>query len=99
MALGRPTVANPIGDVGTFFEKHPVGLTAGCDSEEFSERVVQLLDDPDLSERLGRAARETALQYDYPTLIGKLEDFYSRMLEIHGSAPEGRHDSVCIKDR
>ena len=98
MALGRPTVANPIGDVGTFFEKHPVGLTAGCDSEEFSEKVVQLLDDPGLSQRLGRSARETALQYDYPTLIGKLEDFYSRMLEIHGAASEGRHDSACVKD-
>ena len=81
LALGRPTVANPVGDVRTFFEKHEVGLLAAWDHVDFSEKVLQLLDDPDLSRGLGRSARETALRYDYPSLTDKLEDFYARILE------------------
>ena len=81
MALGRPTVANGIGDVGPFFQRHDIGLLAECDSTDFADKVIRLLDDEALRQELGRSARETAEQYDYPKLIGKLDEFYTQLLE------------------
>lgn len=91
MSLGRPTVANPTGDVLPFFEKHEVGLLARFDEQDFADKVMLLLDDSALSERLGKNARQVALQYDYPTLIGRLEEFYWKTLgELDGVA-ESNH--------
>lgn len=81
MALGRPTVSNPVGDLLPFFEKHEVGLLADCNEHDFAEKVVSLLDNPALAKQLGANARHTALEYDYPKLVKGLEGFYFRTLD------------------
>lgn len=81
MALGRPTVSNPVGDLLPFFEKHEVGLLADCNEHDFAEKVVSLLDNPAVAKQLGANARHTALKYDYPKLVKGLEGFYFRTLD------------------
>jgi len=80
MALGRPTVSNPVGDLTPFFEKHEVGMLAESNEHDFSEKVLLLLDNSTLSDRLGKTARQTALEYDYPKLVKGLEKFYYQTL-------------------
>lgn len=96
LSLGRPTVANPIGDVKTFFDKHDVGLLADWDPVDFADKVMQLLDDSELSQRLGKNARQAALQYDYPTLIEKLEDFYLRILDTECGVDRTREADLPV---
>lgn len=91
MALGRPTVANPVGDVLPFFEKHEVGLLADCSVEDFTKKVLNLLDDDELRDRLGRNARKVAEEYEYPKLVIKLEEFYLRTLGL--GEQNGHHEA------
>ena len=58
LTIGRPTVSNPVGDIKTLFEKHDVGLLAEWSAEDFAEKIIFLLDHPEISERYGQNARE-----------------------------------------
>ncbi len=80
MCAGRPTVANPIGDVKTILEKYHVGILAHDDA--FKDAISQLLTDFELREALGQNARHTAeTVYNWPHLIDQLEEFYQRILQ------------------
>ena len=57
MSVGRPTVSNPVGDVEGLFEKHKIGLLAKWDSEDFAQKILFLLEHPDIAGELGRNAR------------------------------------------
>ena len=81
MCLGRPTVSNPFGDIKTLFENYPVGLLADFDPVDFSEKIISLLEHPDVSSGLGRDARCVAeTHYSWPVLAGNLEKFYYQVL-------------------
>jgi glycosyltransferase involved in cell wall biosynthesis len=81
MSLGRPTVANPVGDIVSLFRDHPVGLLAGWEAEDFAEKISTLIQDPSLALRLGETARFVAeAEYDWKILGGKLESFYRFIL-------------------
>ena len=80
LAAGRPTVANPVGDVRAILEEHPVGLLAG-DEAAFASAVERLLDDGALREELGRSARRVAeTVFAWPRLVLRLEEFYRMAL-------------------
>jgi glycosyltransferase involved in cell wall biosynthesis len=82
MSLGRPTIANPIGDIKDLFQKHQVGLTANWDPVDFAEKIMILLDDQERAARLGDNARDVAeKEYDWRILTGKLELFYTKIIE------------------
>jgi glycosyltransferase involved in cell wall biosynthesis len=81
MSLGRPTVANPVGDIRGLFEKYQVGLLAAWQAEDFAARILELLDQPELARRVGMNARRVAEEvYDWRILAGRLESFYQKIL-------------------
>ncbi|HZK67403.1 MAG TPA: glycosyltransferase family 4 protein [Chloroflexota bacterium] len=81
MSTGRPTVANPTGDIRTLFESQRVGLLAGWDAQEFAGQILRLIQDPGLARELGANARRVAeTQYDWRILVARLEQFYMRVL-------------------
>jgi glycosyltransferase involved in cell wall biosynthesis len=81
MSLGRPTVSNPVGDIKTLFEKHQIGLLARWDHKDFAEKIIYLLEHPDVAEKLGDNARNLAVEeYDWKIIIRRLEEFYLTIL-------------------
>jgi glycosyltransferase involved in cell wall biosynthesis len=86
LSLGRPTVSNPIGDIKTLFEKHDVGLLADWSPEDFANKIVYLLDHPDVSEKYSQTALTVAKdEYDWEILAAKLQDFYIRIIDLEKS--------------
>lgn len=83
MSVGRPTVSNPVGDIKTLFEKHSIGLLAKWEPEDFAQKIIFLLEHPDIAKELGENARRVAVtEYDWKVLIAKLERFYYKILNI-----------------
>jgi glycosyltransferase involved in cell wall biosynthesis len=81
MSLGKPTISNPVGDIKTLFEDHEIGLLANWDSANFAEKIIYLLEHPDIAEKLGDNARNIAVRvFDWKILIQRLEDFYYMLL-------------------
>jgi glycosyltransferase involved in cell wall biosynthesis len=94
MSVGRPTVSNPIGDIKGLFEKHKIGLLAKWDSEDFAQKIIFLLEHPDIAGELGRNARRAAVtEYNWKLLIRKLEKFYYRILDMSRGDPTIFDDS------
>lgn len=82
MSIGRPTVSNPVGDIKPLFEEDRIGLLAAEEAGDFADKILCLLEQPELARELGENARRTAVEkYDWRVLIGKLEDFYVEVLE------------------
>lgn len=83
LSLGRPTISNPIGDIKTLFEKHEVGLLADWSPEDFANKIIYLLDHPDVSEKLSKTALDVAKdEYNWEILADKLQDFYFRIIDL-----------------
>jgi glycosyltransferase involved in cell wall biosynthesis len=81
MSLGRPTVSNPVGDIKTLFEKHQIGLLARWDPKDFAEKIIYLIEHPDVAKKLGDNARKLAVEeYDWRIIIRRLEEFYLKIL-------------------
>jgi phosphatidylinositol alpha-1,6-mannosyltransferase len=82
MSLGRPTVSNPCGDIKHLFDRCEIGLLAEWNEEDFANKIVQLLEDPNLAHRLGEEARRISVyEYSWPVLVARLEGFYWNVLE------------------
>jgi glycosyltransferase involved in cell wall biosynthesis len=93
LAIGRPTVANPVGDIKPLFEKHNVGLLAGWDAKDFAEKIIYLLDHTEISEQMGLTAREVAKnEFDWSILSKTLEAFYYRILDEKKFENKNRND-------
>jgi glycosyltransferase involved in cell wall biosynthesis len=79
LAAGRPVVANPVGDIKTILEKHPVGELV--EEDEFAGAIGALLADPARRDELGRNARRVAEDvFGWERLIDRLETFYARLV-------------------
>lgn len=88
--IGRPTIANPIGDIKPLFDTHRVGLLAEWSAEDFASKIIYLLDNPAISEKMGRCARDVAeKKFDWSILAKNLEAFYFKILEQKVSDHEG----------
>jgi glycosyltransferase involved in cell wall biosynthesis len=81
MSLGRPTISNPVGDIKTLFENHEIGLLSSWDPVNFAEKIIYLIEYPEIADKFGDNARNLAVSvYDWKLLICKLEDFYYMLL-------------------
>lgn len=76
LALGRPIVSNPVGEVGMLFEKEAVGLLAMENAESVAENIIRLKNDPSLRERLGKRARQVAELMTWRKMTDKMEKCY-----------------------
>ena len=82
MSLGRPTVSNPVGDVKSLFENYEIGLLADADPRDYAEKIIFLLDHPNIAHRLGENARNLAMTtYDWKIITQRLEEFYYKLLD------------------
>jgi glycosyltransferase involved in cell wall biosynthesis len=81
MSLGRPTISNPVGDIKTLFESHEIGLLAEWDPMEFAGKIITLIENPEIADKLGENARNLSVTvYDWKVLIRRLEEFYYMLL-------------------
>jgi glycosyltransferase involved in cell wall biosynthesis len=84
MSVGRPTVSNPVGDIETLFQNQKIGLLAEWDPDDFSQKILYLLEHPEIAVEMGREARKVSeTEYDWAVLIAKLETFYVNTIRVH----------------
>jgi glycosyltransferase involved in cell wall biosynthesis len=77
MAVGRPTVSNPVGEVDWLLNEYKVGVLAGETPDAMAEAVLQLLASPDQADSMGREARRVAEDvFAWDKQISKLESWY-----------------------
>jgi glycosyltransferase involved in cell wall biosynthesis len=79
LGFGLPVVADDVGQAKEYIENGQTGyLVAPDDEEGFAGRVIALLRDSDLRQRLGSRARERiTTDYTWERWVGKVEEAYS----------------------
>ena len=76
-ASGLPVVSTNAGAISDLIHDGENGLLAAVgDVEALASNILRLLADADLARRLSRAARENALQYDWPQVAPRLARAY-----------------------
>jgi glycosyltransferase involved in cell wall biosynthesis len=60
LALGKPVITNPVGEMRSLLETHEVGLLSGEAPDALADAVEKLLLDPERRARMGTAARALA---------------------------------------
>lgn len=82
MATGRAVVASDVGGNGELISRRDLGyLYPADDSEQFENRILELLDDAVLRENMGRAAREEATRtFSWEAMIRQLENIYESLM-------------------
>jgi glycosyltransferase involved in cell wall biosynthesis len=82
MAMGKPTISNPVGDIKKLFEEKKVGLLCPYTPEGFYLSIKKILSDSELSKELGINARGTAVEeYNWNVLVKHVESVYSKTLD------------------
>ena len=82
MAAGKPIVATTVGGVPDLVEDEVTGfLVAPDDVEALAERILRLLKDGDLRERMGRRAREVARRrFQRDNVATRYREIYQEVL-------------------
>jgi glycosyltransferase involved in cell wall biosynthesis len=82
MAMGRPIVTSPVGEMAELFKSEALGVLAEDNPAAFADAAWSLAADDSACERLGRSARVAAeARYSWEFLATKLSAFYQRVLE------------------
>lgn len=83
MLAGRAVVADRVGQLPEYIQDGKSGIICSPgDWCEMAERVVELLENPDLRQRLGNCARRRVLDdFAWGAAAAKLEELYSNVLE------------------
>lgn len=83
MASGLPIIAPRIRGVVDLVEDGSGGLlTLSCDPDAFAKSIRQLLSDPTLAAKMGRANRETVKAYSLDRAMAVIKPTYSLLLGI-----------------
>ena len=84
LALGRPVVATPVGDLPLVFAQAPFGVLAAPDPLAFADKTAELFANPDLRASMGRQARLLAEErYQWSDRADQLLGFYEQILAMH----------------
>lgn len=85
MASGVPVVAANAGGLPDLIDHGTTGYLATVDdAEEFTERVKELIENPELRQKMGKAARAESEQWSWEEATRQLREVhYPRVLEIH----------------
>ena len=111
MAMGKPVVSTRAGSITDLVVEGQTGLLAQPrDAQGIAQRLIALLENPDLARRLGEAGRarvvsqfslsdmEAAIRKVYLRVLGEKEDAASRKLKIalirQKVSPQGGAESV-----
>ncbi|MFL5732113.1 MAG: glycosyltransferase family 4 protein [Chloroflexia bacterium] len=81
MAAGAPIVASRIqGYSGVMTHGREGFLTEPKNPAAIATGLVRLLSDTELRHQMGQAGKRTAMQYDWPSVAGRVLAFYERVL-------------------
>ncbi|HEX3911277.1 MAG TPA: glycosyltransferase family 4 protein [Solirubrobacteraceae bacterium] len=78
-ASGLALLATPVSGVVELIEQGRNGYLIGRDPEQIASRLRELAADPALRERMGQAARESALRFSWQAMVAKYDRLYSRL--------------------
>lgn len=83
MSAGRPVIASDVGGCKEIVLHGETGmLVRPKDPEALAGQIIQLLEEPELRKRLGRAARERAeSEFDIKQTVARLEGIYDELLD------------------
>lgn len=85
MAAGLPVVATDIPGYREVVSDGVEGLLVPPrDPEALAAGLVRVLKEPELAKRLGDAGRERARTFDWPVVVDRLEELYTRGIESAG---------------
>jgi phosphatidyl-myo-inositol alpha-mannosyltransferase len=85
MAAGLPVVATDIPGYREVVSDGVEGLLVPPrDPEALAAGLVRVLKEPELAKRLGEAGRERARTFDWPIVVDRLEELYTRAIESAG---------------
>lgn len=77
LSAARPVVTCRVGDMNRLFQEHDIGLLSDDTPHDFAEKILALLDNPSMRERLGLNARRLAEgQLAWENLTARLDAFY-----------------------
>jgi D-inositol-3-phosphate glycosyltransferase len=81
MACGTPVVASHTGGLAYLVQDGITGFTVpGGDVQALAGRLIQLIDDPHLRQRLGAQAAEYARAYAWENIASKIDQLYREVL-------------------
>ena len=84
-AAGRPVVATAVDGSVEAIRDHVDGyLCQPGDVNSMADRVIRLLKDPDLADRMGREGARMVDEWDQDTMVLKQEELYERLLKEKG---------------
>ena len=85
MACAKPVIGSNVGGIPDYISDNETGfLVEPMNPQALAQRILQLLDDPALAERMGRAGRrrvESHFRYDF--MISKLVALYETVVANH----------------
>ena len=84
MTLGVPVVSTAVMGTRDILAEGKGALVAGETVTDFADKVVRLLGDPVLRERLGREARDHAAGWSAEVMARQLVEFYRKVIAMYG---------------
>ena len=93
-AAGTPVVSTRVGGVTTVVRDGVTGFVVDkADESAFAQAVSQILDDPPLAARLGRAGAQHARRFALDALVERIDHLYRRLLSERDLAAVPRERS------
>jgi glycosyltransferase involved in cell wall biosynthesis len=82
MAMGLPTVTNPVGEMKLLLEREKVGILAEENVDAFANALLRLAENPALRKDMGARARALAIaEFDWSHIVEKFERVYEAALK------------------
>ena len=78
LALGRPVISNPVGEVKWLLERESVGLLAAEEPEDLAEKILLLKNNYFLRQKMGICARAVAEKMTWSHMTDRLELCYEK---------------------
>jgi len=81
MAMGTPVIASEVGGLAFLVQDGINGFhVPSRDPEALAERIFTLLNDKDCRQHLGRQAKKSAQEYDWPIIVGRMLEIYRDLM-------------------
>ncbi|MEZ4614249.1 MAG: glycosyltransferase [Caldilineaceae bacterium] len=85
MAMGTPVIASEVGGLAHLVQHGVNGFhVPSRDPEALAQRILELLTDDELRDRLGRQAREYARKYHWSNVVERMLDVYQDVVRERG---------------
>lgn len=91
MALGTPVISTAVLGTRDILAAHRGALIAEPDPTDFGNKVIHLLRQPQLRQRLAEQARDYAHDWSTGIMSRRMADFYQHIVRQQSSAPAAEH--------